>query len=44
MIFRILVTIFLPLIALLDWTFSNYPLRDFLSVNWNHYKEFMGWQ
>lgn len=44
MIFRILVTIFLPLIILLDWTFSNSDFRDILSANLDDYKEFIGWK
>ena len=41
MIFKILVTVFFPLIALIDWTISDYPLRDFWKNNWDEYLDFM---
>jgi|APGre2960657444_1045066.scaffolds.fasta_scaffold106534_3 hypothetical protein len=41
MLGKILVTIFFPIIALLDWTFSNYPLSQFWEVNRKEYKDFM---
>jgi hypothetical protein len=41
MLGKILVTIFFPVIALLDWTISNYPLRDFWKHNRDAYNDFM---
>ena len=41
MIGKILVTIFFPVIALLDWTISDYPLRDFWKNNREAYLDFM---
>ena len=41
MIFKIVITVFFPIIALFDWTISNYPLRDFMRQNMKHYRELM---
>lgn len=41
MLGKILVTIFFPVIALLDWTISNYPLSDFWKNNRKGYDDFM---
>ena len=41
MIFKIVITVFFPIIALLDWTISNYPLSDFIRQNMKHYRELM---
>ena len=41
MIFKIVITVFFPLIALFDWTISNYPLSDFIRQNMKHYRELM---
>jgi len=41
MLFKIAITLFFPVIALLDWTISNYPLRDFLRQNLKQYRELM---
>ena len=39
--FKVLITVFFPLIALIDWTISNYPLSDFIDINIKLYDEFM---
>ena len=41
MLGKILVTIFFPIIALIDWTISDYPLRDFWKNNREGYDDFM---
>ena len=41
MLFKIVITVFFPIIALLDWTISDYPLGDFISQNVKHYKDLM---
>ena len=41
MLGKILVTVFFPVIALVDWTISDYPLRDFWKNNQEAYKDFM---
>ena len=41
MIGKILVTIFFPIIALIDWTISDYPLSDIFYHNWNEYLDYM---
>ena len=42
MLGKILVIIFLPVICLLDWTFSDYPLSQFWEQNRKNFREFMG--
>jgi len=37
MLFKITITLLFPIIALLDWTISDYPLRDFWRQNLKHY-------
>lgn len=39
--FKIVVTILFPWIALIDWTISNYPLSEFMGRNIDLYNEFM---
>lgn len=39
--FKVLITVFFPLIALIDWTISNYPLSEFIDRNIKLYDEFM---
>ena len=34
--FKVLITVFFPLIALIDWTISNYPLSEFIDRNINY--------
>jgi len=41
MLGKILVTIFFPVIALIDWTISDYPLCDFWKNNRDAYNDFM---
>ena len=41
MLFKLVITIFFPIIALLDWTISDYPLSDFIRQNLKHYRELM---
>ena len=41
MLFKILITVFFPIIALLDWTISNYRLRDIVRQNVKQYRELM---
>ena len=41
MLFKIVITVLFPLIALFDWTISNYPLRDIIRQNIKHYRELM---
>ena len=41
MLGKILVTVFFPVIALVDWTISDYPLSEFWEHNRDGYNDFM---